>query len=86
MKRDIEVSREKNISEAEARRRFLKNCAKFAAGMPPAVTLLLQAARAAAQEEDPVILEMEEAQAAVPPGCSLGKDPPLPDPNPQCDP
>lgn len=88
MKRDLEVSRESNLSEVEARRRFLKNCAKFAAGMPPAVTLLLQAARASAQEEDPVILEMEEAALVPddpPPGCSLGA-PPLPDPNPSCDP
>ena len=39
------VKNRKNLktSEVEARRAFLKNCAKFAASMPPAITLLISA-------------------------------------------
>ena len=36
-------------SELEARRAFLKNCAKYAAAMPPAITLLLSAGQALGQ-------------------------------------
>jgi hypothetical protein len=39
---------ESDRAEAERRRRFLKNCAKFAAGTPPAVALLLSASKASA--------------------------------------
>lgn len=39
---------ELETSEAEARRAFLKNCAKYAAAMPPAITLLLAAGDAKA--------------------------------------
>jgi hypothetical protein len=39
------VRKSKNLdtSEVEARRAFLKNCAKFAAAMPPAISLLISA-------------------------------------------
>ncbi len=36
-------------SDVEARRAFLKGCAKYAAAMPPAVTLLLSASPASSQ-------------------------------------
>ena len=38
--------------EAEARRAFLGNCAKYAAGMPPAIALLLSASRASGDDGD----------------------------------
>ena len=34
---------ELDTSEVEARRAFLKNCAKYAAAMPPAITMLVSA-------------------------------------------
>jgi hypothetical protein len=39
-----------SLSDDERRRRFLKNCAKFAAGTPPAVALLLSASKPAAAQ------------------------------------
>ena len=80
----------RDLSEAAARRRFLKNCAKFAAGMPPAVTLLMHAARVSAQDADALESELEDSVLANsppgggPPGCSLGA-PPVEDNNPNCD-
>ena len=41
-------------SEVDARRKFLRNCAKFASGAPPAVALLLSSSPSAiAQDPDP---------------------------------
>jgi hypothetical protein len=40
-------------STVEERRAFLKNCAKFAATMPPAITLLVSASGAWGQETPP---------------------------------
>ena len=36
-------------SEEQARRKFIKSCAKFAVASPPAITLLLSASRSLAQ-------------------------------------
>ena len=44
-----EDSAESVVSEVEARRAFLKNCAKYAAATPPAIALLLSAGGAKAQ-------------------------------------
>ncbi len=40
---------ESEVFEVEARRAFLKNCAKYAAATPPAIALLLSAGDAKAQ-------------------------------------
>jgi hypothetical protein len=40
-------------SKVEARRAFLKNCAKYAVSMPPAISLLVSAQRAVGQEVNP---------------------------------
>ena len=39
---------ERDASEVEARRAFLKNCAKYAAAMPPAIAILVSAKNALA--------------------------------------
>jgi hypothetical protein len=46
----VPVNNPKNLatSEVEARRAFLKNCAKFAAATPPAIALLLSVGHAKA--------------------------------------
>ena len=44
---------ESSDEKTEARRAFLRNCAKFAAGAPPAITLLLAADQAAGGEDGP---------------------------------
>ena len=65
-------SEESEVFEVEARRAFLKNCAKFAAATPPAISLLLSVGDAKAQEftsDDPQCL---------PPG-NLDEPPQCPD-------
>ena len=42
-------SEESEVFEVEARRAFLKNCAKYAAAAPPAISLLLSVGNAKAQ-------------------------------------
>ena len=41
-----------DASEEELRRAFLQNCAKFAVGMPPAISLLVAASKASAGDRD----------------------------------
>lgn len=43
-KRESEAAHE---TDAEARRRFLKLCGKYAAAMPPAIALLMSASKVA---------------------------------------
>jgi hypothetical protein len=50
-RRSISTS-EDELSEVDARRKFLRNCAKFAAGTPPAVALLLSASRQSRADDD----------------------------------
>ena len=72
MNRDVPGSKRaaKGLSEDARRRRFLKNCAKFAAGTPPAVALLMSASRAAGAKDPSVDCS---TNPAPPPGrCSGG--------------
>ena len=71
MNRDVPGSKRaaKGLSEDARRRRFLKNCAKFAAGTPPAVALLMSASRAAAEPNPPITCS-NAPPAMPPPFCS----------------
>ena len=54
-----------DLSEVDARRRFLRNCAKFASGTPPAVALLMSSSRPALADNPNCTGGSDQ-----PPGCS----------------
>jgi hypothetical protein len=66
---------ELEVSEVEARRAFLKNCAKYAAAMPPAITLLLAAgdAKADPTSDSPACNE-PPGNPTQPPTCPNGTE------------
>jgi hypothetical protein len=67
---------ELEVSEVEARRAFLKNCAKYAAAMPPAITLLLAAgdARADPTSDSPACTKPDPSNEEKPPNCPNGAE------------
>ena len=64
-------SEELERAEIEKRRAFLKNCAMYAAAMPPAITLLLSAQNAFAQNDPSVCSNVICVNPGEPDACEI---------------